>query len=365
MTSSSLLGAAVVILAYTNGGNDNFKGVATLYGSGTLGYRAALAIATLATFLGSLAALWLAAGLVRTFSGRGLVPDAVAADPHFLTAVAFGAGLTVLAATRLGFPVSTTHALTGALVGTALVEAGAEVKLGGLGGTFVAPLVVSPLLAAGLAALTYGALRAGCRMPGIAREDCVGAERVLIDSSGGAVVVGAPSIALETVRACAERPGGTAGGLAAGRFLDACHGLSAAAVSFARGVSDTPKIAALVLPAAQLDPSFAAPLLGAVMAVGGALGARRIAETMSRRITPMTRLEGFAGSLTTALLVLLASRFGLPVSTTHVSCGALFGMGAVSGQARWRTIRQIGLAWVSTLPIAAILGAGAAHFLAW
>jgi PiT family inorganic phosphate transporter len=332
MNSSTLLSAAVVILAYTNGGNDNFKGVATLHGSGTLGYRPALALATAATFLGSLAAFWLAAGLLRTFSGQGLVPDAVAADPRFSTAVALGAGLTVLAATRLGFPVSTTHALTGALAGAGLVEAGAGVSLGRLGGTFVAPLVVSPLLAAGLAALTHGRLRAG---------------------------------ALGTARARAERHAGSAGGLAAGRFLDGCHGLSAAAVSFARGVSDTPKIAALLLPAATLDPNLAAPLLGAVMAVGGALGARRVAETMSRRITPMTRVEGFAGSLTTALLVLLASRLGLPVSTTHVSCGALFGMGAVSGRARWRTIRQIGLAWVSTLPIAALLGAGAALFLAW
>jgi PiT family inorganic phosphate transporter len=55
--------------------------------------------------------------------------------------------------------------------------------------------------------------------------------------------------------------------------------------------------------------------------------------------------------------VIGASCFGLPVSTTHVNCGALFGIGAVTGQARWRTIGKILLAWVTTLPLAAALGA--------
>lgn len=66
--------AAVLLLAWSNGANDNFKGVATLYGSGTTTYRKALAWATLTTLAGSLLTLVLAAGLVKTFSGRGLVP---------------------------------------------------------------------------------------------------------------------------------------------------------------------------------------------------------------------------------------------------------------------------------------------------
>src|SRR6185436_11385527 len=69
-----VLALAVVFLAYTNGANDNFKGVATLFGSGTAKYRTALAWATVTTLAGSLLALYLAAGLVDAFSGKGLVP---------------------------------------------------------------------------------------------------------------------------------------------------------------------------------------------------------------------------------------------------------------------------------------------------
>jgi PiT family inorganic phosphate transporter len=76
---------------------------------------------------------------------------------------------------------------------------------------------------------------------------------------------------------------------------------------------------------------------------------------MSRGITAMNPGQAFTANLATALLVLVASRFGLPVSTTHVSCGALFGIGLVTRQARWRTIGRILVAWVTTLPLAATL----------
>jgi PiT family inorganic phosphate transporter len=93
------------------------------------------------------------------------------------------------------------------------------------------------------------------------------------------------------------------------------------------------------------------------MAIGGLLGARRVAETISHRVTTMNAEQGFAANVTTAILVLFASRFGLPVSTTHVSSGSLFGLGAVTRQARWDTIVHIALAWVVTLPCAAVLAA--------
>jgi PiT family inorganic phosphate transporter len=117
-----LLALAVLLLAYSNGANDNFKGVATLFGSGTARYGAALAWATVTTLAGCLLALVLAQGLVEAFSGKGLVPDAVAADPTFLLAVSLGAALTVLLATRLGLPVSTTHVSVGALFGIGAVS---------------------------------------------------------------------------------------------------------------------------------------------------------------------------------------------------------------------------------------------------
>src|SRR5438477_10992931 len=102
---------AILVLAYSNGANDNFKGVATLFGSGRCSYRQALLWGTAATTAGALLALILAPGLVNTFQGKGLVPDTVIAQPAFLLAVSLGAALTILLATWTGMPVSTTHAL--------------------------------------------------------------------------------------------------------------------------------------------------------------------------------------------------------------------------------------------------------------
>src|SRR3989338_5816842 len=101
---------AVAFLAYANGANDNFKGVATLFGSRTTDYRTALWWATLTTFAGSCVALTLSGGLVKAFSGKGLVPDLLTHDPQFILAVGMGAALTVMLATITGFPISTTHA---------------------------------------------------------------------------------------------------------------------------------------------------------------------------------------------------------------------------------------------------------------
>ena len=70
--------------------------------------------------------------------------------------------------------------------------------------------------------------------------------------------------------------------------------------------------------------------------------------------------QGFSGNLVTALLVLVASRFGLPVSTTHVSVGSLFGIGAATGAGRKRAIAGILAAWLITLPVAAALAAATA-----
>src|SRR3954462_12842572 len=116
-----LLFLAACFLAYTNGANDNFKGVASIYGSGTAGFRKALLWGTGTTFAGSVTAIFLAEELLKKFSGKGLVPDALTQAPGFLLAVALGAALTVLLATRFGFPISTTHGLTGALIGAGLV----------------------------------------------------------------------------------------------------------------------------------------------------------------------------------------------------------------------------------------------------
>jgi PiT family inorganic phosphate transporter len=93
------------------------------------------------------------------------------------------------------------------------------------------------------------------------------------------------------------------------------------------------------------------------MALGGIVAARRVAETLARELTPMTPAEGFAANAATALLVTAASRFALPVSTTHIATGESFAIGAKRGELRWKIAGEVALAWLVTLPLAALLGA--------
>lgn len=355
----------VLLLAWSNGSNDNFKGVATLYGSGTTSYRGALAWATATTLAGSLLTLALAAALVKTFSAKGLVPDALAESPAFLGAVALAAAATVLAASLLGLPVSTTHALTGSLVGAGLAS-GQVVRFGTLGKSFFLPLLVSPVMAAVLAMLLYPLARRTRRVLGVEPETSVG-----LTEEVNPVVAPGGSLAAERVQLAVvvEKNGpprssdpamGTRGmGISAARALDTAHFLSAGALSFARGLNDTPKIVALLIGARVIGANAGLLAVGLAMAIGGILGARRVAETMSRKIVHLNAGQGFVANLIAAVLVIGASRVGLPVSTTHVSTGGLFGIGMVTGTARWKTITTILLAWVTTLPLAAAFGAAA------
>src|SRR5690349_14616509 len=160
MIISLLLFLATCFVGYSNGANDNFKGVASLFGSRTTDYRTAIWWATFTTGAGSVAAIFLAQTLLNRFSGKGLVPDALTAQPAFLLAVALGAGATVILATLLGFPISTTHGLTGALVGAGLVAGASSVNFAALGKNFVTPLLLSPLIAVLAGALLYSIFRA-------------------------------------------------------------------------------------------------------------------------------------------------------------------------------------------------------------
>lgn len=356
---------ALVVLAgcalgFANGANDNAKGVATLIGAGRLTTRAAVRYATGMTLLGSAAALPLAKGLLTRFSGQGILGLELTATPSFSLVVACAAATTVLLATRLGHPVSTTHALVGSLAGVGL--ASGTLRGGVLAVAFAAPLLLSPLMALALTAAAYPPLRRLRLAAGLTHESCI-----CVAEEDPAPLVPGDAVAARTGRLRVVTDGadhcagylGTVAGVSAQRLLDGCHLATAGAVSFARGVNDTPKIAALLLVAGPLVPGEATPMLlvGACMAAGGLLAARRVAATMSHGITPMNDGQAFTANLTTAALVLLASRFGLPVSTTHVSVGALFGIGAVRGGARWRTVGAIVTSWVLILPLAAGIAA--------
>ncbi len=350
--STFLLPLCVVAwLAYANGANDNLKGVATLLGSRTAGYRGALWWGTGATFAGSLCALFLAHGLIAAFGGRGVVPDSIAGGSSFLVSVGAGAAAVVMAATLGGLPISTTHALVGALAGAGLAAAGgSSIHWGRLGTTFAVPLLLSPLLAALLAGAAYPALRGLRTRLGITRETClcVGAEQLALAPQASSARI---TLSVGREGECMERYRGRLLGVPAGTAVDGMHYLSAGAVSFARGLNDTPKIAALLVAVtAASGPAPAFWIVGTAMAGGALLQARRVGKTMAFRVTRLNPGQGLVANLATACMVLGASAFGVPVSTTHVSVGSLLGVGvAIRGLVR-STLKTILLAWVVTLP---------------
>lgn len=353
-----VVAAAAILLAFVNGANDNTKGVATLYGSGALGYRAARRLATLSTALGSLASVVLAGSLAKAFSTRGLVPDTVL-TPEYLAAVALGASATVLIATRFGFPVSTTHALVGSLAGAGAVAAGSQLDLSALRAVFVAPLAAGPLL--GLV-LALGLVHLGARLgrwTGVGPATCVCVERAYaVPVAGGALALADSRVAVvvEHRDECEQRRDARVLGFEVRQVLHLSHVASAGLVGFARGLNDTPKILGLVAGLGIVSPGAGTAAIGGAMALGGWVAARRVAETLAQKLTPMTPSEGLAGNAATSVLVVSASYLGLPVSTTHVSTGGIFGIGASSGDLRWRMAGEVMLAWVVTLPLAAALG---------
>jgi len=363
----ALLFIATLFLAYSNGANDNFKGVATLYGSNTSSFNKALAVATLATLAGALSSVFLAAELVKAFSGKGLVPDIIASTPSFLLAVAIGASATVMLATVGGLPISTTHSLIGALAGSGFVAAGNDINLGQLGGVFVLPLLLSPLVAVLLTMPFYKIAHTATSSLGIEKESCIcvgPSQFVPIRQLGGdaaayALADAPAGVSLTTgaKEECVDKYNGHFLGLSAQRVVDASHYLSAGAVSFARGLNDTPKIVGLLLVVEALHIRYSMVAIALAMAIGGLLQARRVAHTMSKKISNMNDGQALTANLVTAGLVIFASKFGMPVSTTHVSVGSITGIGIVNGSANKSVVGSILTSWLLTLPIAAAIAA--------
>lgn len=356
-----LLFFATVFLAYSNGANDNFKGVATLLGSQTTSYKTAIWWATITTFLGSACSIALAQTLLKNFSGKGLVPDAIADGTDFHLAVALAAGVTVILATLTGFPISTTHGLTGALVGAGLMAIGTQVNFSTLGNSFFLPLLLSPVLAIAVGASIYGLFHYLRSKLNIEKQWCICVNNTYqpipvpqVEGGMSLSLEEYPNLVLDKSEKCVQRYQGKLLGINTQQIVDFCHFLSAGTVSFARGLNDTPKIVSLILiiQAISIQGGMLAVALG--MAVGGLLNARKVAETMSNKISEMNHGQGFSSNLVTGLLVIAASKYGLPVSTTHVSVGTIFGVGIISQKANAKMFYQILLSWLLTLPIAAI-----------
>ncbi len=373
---------AVAWLAFANGANDNFKGVATLFASRTTNYKTAITWAMVTTLAGSIAALLLGTALIKAFSGKGLVGADVLADPDFLLSVTLAAASTVFLATRLGFPISTTHAIVGGLVGAGLMAPGG-VELILLGSRFALPLLIAPLLALLLTLGLYYIFTNTRKALGIHRETCVciaqdehvvainmpplhpvvGNDGTLSmhSSCGEHKIPTGLRVLVGDEPQCRQRYQGQMIGISAEKVINGLHFLTAGTVGFARGLQDTAKITGLLVGAGVVgmsDPSslvWGVMLVGLSMALGGYLAAGRIADTLSHKIADMNAGQGFTANLVTSILVSGSAVFGWGVSTTHCSVGGLFGIGIANRTAHWQMIRQIILAWLITLPVAATM----------
>jgi inorganic phosphate transporter, PiT family len=167
-----------------------------------------------------------------------------------------------------------------------------------------------------------------------------------------------PSLRLGTMDAPACRAAASNGlALSQSSVINMAHVTSAFMVCAARGLNDAPKIAGLLLVLKATNTSLSTAAIAVAMGLGGWLHSRRIANTMSHKITTLEPRSGFIANVCTTLLVASASKFGLPLSTTHVSVGAISGLsfsGDRSAALSAGTMRHILLAWIFTLPVAAI-----------
>jgi PiT family inorganic phosphate transporter len=363
MTSALLIVlVAGFLIAYVNGANDVSKGIATLVGSGVTDYRRAIRWGALWTAAGGLAGGSLAWAMVSTF-GNGLLSSGTTPTPSAAVATVLGATAWVLLATRAGLPVSTTHAIVGAIAGAGAAAYGFHgVSWAALGTKVAVPLLLSPLASLAVTALLFRSAAAAGQTAG---ADCVCADLEPVTVAGGvpgsgasALVAGGvhPALSVGTRAACAaERPG------ALRLTVDHAHWLTSGATSFARGMNDAPKMVALTLAAATLSDGPIAPhavftLVTLGMVAGSLAGGRRVTHVLAERITRLDHRDGFLANLVTAALVSAGAVGGLPMSTTHVSSTAIMAAGTRRAGIDRRVARDVILAWVVTVPGAALLG---------
>lgn len=341
-------------LAFANGANDVSKGVATLVGAGLTSERRAMAWGTGWTLLGVTAAMYASQGLMQMFSGKGLLeaPPLTLAWPVAATVGVIG---WLALATRAGLPVSTTHALVGAIVGAGLVAAGANgVRWGALLHSVAIPLLLSPVLSL---AVVFGTLPP---VTGLFRR--LGGYCVCVERTVMAPAVVGPGTVPPMERGLHVIAGDACPPQVMTRVnaLDSLHWLTAGLTSFARGMNDAPKIVALGLAAGATLGLGASPMLALVAAAMGAgsyLAGQRVTGTLATKVTPMTGPEALTANGATSILVGLASLFGMPVSTTHVSTGTVIAIGLHRREVRWRMVEEMLLAWLVTLPVAAAFAA--------
>ena len=319
--------AVALLFDFTNGFHDTANAVATSVSTRALTPRLAVLIAALMNFVGAFTSTKVAKtvgdGLINTDPGR--------VTGHLVLAALIGAIAWNLFTWYLGLPSSSSHALVGGLVGAALAAGGADpVKWDGIWNKVAWPGLASPVI---------GFLIAGALMVVI----LWGFRRVL--------------------------PGPLNRGFRAAQIL------SGSFMAFAHGTNDAQKtmgvIALALFSAGHTSspsdiPNWVIAAAAAAIALGTYVGGWRIMRTMGTRIFKLEPPQGFAAQTTaSAVLYTVATRYGFPVSTTHVISSSVMGAGATTrvSAVRWGVAADIVAAWILTIPAAALVAAGMYEFL--
>ncbi len=396
-------GALALYMAWAIGANDVANAMGTSVGSGALTIRRAILVAAVLEFAGA----FLVGGHVTDTIRSGILDPAAlvgSADlfVYGMLASLASAGTWLLIASRAGWPVSTTHSIVGAIVGVGLAIGGTGVVRWGEIGGIVLSWITSPLLGAAIAYGIFTLVRRSIldQDDPVERARRVGPlfffwvfftiglvtlfkglknlkldfgalESTLLAALLGLLGAGLGTLLLRRIRLDAEVPAlGSPVARFAGveRLFAVLQTLTACAVAFAHGSNDVANaigpLAAVVDTAATGEIAAKSGVATWMLAVGGvgivvglSTYGYRVMETIGRQITELTPSRGFAAELSAATTIVLASRLGIPVSTTHILVGAVLGVGLARGIGALDlgVVGRIALSWIATLPTGALL----------
>jgi PiT family inorganic phosphate transporter len=303
---------------FTNGFHDTANVVATSISTGAARPSVAIGFASLLNFVGAFISISVAATVAKD------VVDAEVITPTIVFAGLIGAIAWNLITWWFGLPSSSSHALIGGVVGSAVAAAGFDVILAeGLVGKVLIPAVVAPIVALIVAALAIGI-----------SYRVVGKQR--------------PGLVTRGYRW---------GQILSGGLLALAHGTNDAQKTM--GVITLALIAAGKLGAEANPPTWVIVASATAIALGTYSGGWRIIKTTGTRIIKMDAAQGFSAQGAGAAVILASTHFGFPLSTTHVINGGVMGAGAGKrlSAVRWGVAGNIVVAWLLTLPAAALIGA--------
>ncbi|MER6628710.1 inorganic phosphate transporter [Streptomyces sp. NPDC000987] len=322
MENFSLILAIVVATAlafdFTNGFHDTANAMATTISTGALKPKVAVAMSAVLNLVGA----FLSVEVANTIS-KGLV-DETGIRPEVIFAALVGAILWNLLTWLVGLPSSSSHALMGGLIGATVASAG----MGAVHGDVLVTKVLIPAVAAPVVA-------------GVAAMFATRLSYTLGRKADGK----------------AADKGYRAGQIASAGLVSLAHGTNDAQKTM--GIITLALVAGGVVAPDSDPPTWVILSAGLAIALGTYIGGWRIIRTMGKGLTDLQPQQGFAAQTSAATAILASSHLGFSLSTTHVVSGSVMGagLGRKGGVVRWSTATRMVVAWVLTLPAAALVGA--------